>query len=238
MRNKTMEAIATMHPYRVAGNAESYTDYAQGWTDACDMIESCLPELAEDITETERSKAIAYDQVRWERDIALAQLRELGYSLGEEIKKDRGLICRRSFERRVRLALKMADAKEKVSEEFKAGILAVLDLLKMEPSVRTRMLTEADAESCRKYLSDRDSEGASFEYRVLMELLEDVSKKKEDRQTEITSKHGDVIFVLPDHAKCKLTGQNPQEMDNCPICNFDDYGCLCVPELCEEYIES
>lgn len=45
------------------------------------------------------------------------------------------------------------------------------------------------------------------------------------------------IDCLPDNAKCKCTGKSPLEMDSCPICNFDDYGNECVPELCDEYEE-
>lgn len=30
----------------------------------------------------------AYDQIKWERDTAIAQLEELGYGLGEEIRHD------------------------------------------------------------------------------------------------------------------------------------------------------
>lgn len=30
-----------------------------------------------------------YNQVRWERDIAISQLEELGYSLGEKIRKNK-----------------------------------------------------------------------------------------------------------------------------------------------------
>lgn len=30
----------------------------------------------------------AYDQIKWERDTAIAQLKELGYGLGEEIRHD------------------------------------------------------------------------------------------------------------------------------------------------------
>lgn len=45
------------------------------------------------------------------------------------------------------------------------------------------------------------------------------------------------ICLLPKCAKCKKTGKNPMEMDECPICNFDDEGDICVPKLCEEYVE-
>lgn len=30
----------------------------------------------------------AFDQIKWERDIAIGQLEELGYSLGEKIKEE------------------------------------------------------------------------------------------------------------------------------------------------------
>jgi len=64
-----IEKVAEMHPYRVPGNADSYTDYAQGWTDAICMVESMLPEsLGESV---DKNKLMMY----------LADL-ELSYSPG------------------------------------------------------------------------------------------------------------------------------------------------------------
>lgn len=48
---------------------------------------------------------------------------------------------------------------------------------------------------------------------------------------------GGEIYLVPECVRCKITGQNPVDMDECPICNFDDTGDICVPELCEEYME-
>lgn len=53
----------------------------------------------------------------------------------------------------------------------------------------------------------------------------------------IQTREGIKIYVLPDCAKCRATGKSPTDMEDCPICNFDDYGDICVPELCDEYIE-
>ena len=54
---------------------------------------------------------------------------------------------------------------------------------------------------------------------------------------EVQTSDGIRINVLPDDAKCKITGTCPLEMDNCPIYNFDDRGDVCVPEMCVEYEE-
>lgn len=54
---------------------------------------------------------------------------------------------------------------------------------------------------------------------------------------EVLTECGVQIFCLPDSAKCKVTGENLNLMINCPICNFDDYGEICVPDLCDEYSE-
>lgn len=45
------------------------------------------------------------------------------------------------------------------------------------------------------------------------------------------------IHCLPENARCKIACMNPEKMHECPICNFDDYGDECVPELCDEYYE-
>lgn len=54
---------------------------------------------------------------------------------------------------------------------------------------------------------------------------------------DIMTKYGNPIFCLPCRAVCKKTGENPEDMDSCPIFNFDDTGDICVPELCDEYEE-
>lgn len=46
-----------------------------------------------DLSDMKR-KATAYDQVRWERDIAVAQLNEIGIGLGESMDKIKDLIKR------------------------------------------------------------------------------------------------------------------------------------------------
>ena len=50
-----------------------------------------------------------------------------------------------------------------------------------------------------------------------------------------TSEHID-IYILPDSAKCELTGKSPSDMNECPSCEFDDED-LCIPENCIYYTE-
>lgn len=45
------------------------------------------------------------------------------------------------------------------------------------------------------------------------------------------------IYVLPDSAKCKLTGKSPLDMDMCPMMQFDRFGMECWPGECDEYAE-
>ena len=45
------------------------------------------------------------------------------------------------------------------------------------------------------------------------------------------------IFCLPDDARCKLSWKSPLEMDECPVSSFDNYGDICIPELCDKYEE-
>lgn len=53
----------------------------------------------------------------------------------------------------------------------------------------------------------------------------------------VSTRVGLKVDSLPECGRCRLTGKSPKEMDACPICNFDDYGDECVPELCNEYTE-
>lgn len=47
---------------------------------------------------------------------------------------------------------------------------------------------------------------------------------------------GDEYFVLTHNARCQYVRTHPDNLDSCPICNFDD-GDICVPELCDYYDE-
>ena len=45
------------------------------------------------------------------------------------------------------------------------------------------------------------------------------------------------IYVLPETAKCRCTGESPLDMDECPLHRFDDSGCECWLGECDEYTE-
>lgn len=46
--------------------------------------------------------------------------------------------------------------------------------------------------------------------------------------------YGDIVLCLPDCGKCKITGENPGYMDECPT---DEYDGDCCPEMCIHYTE-
>ena len=54
---------------------------------------------------------------------------------------------------------------------------------------------------------------------------------------DIKTSDGINIYCLPDGAICTLTNEEVMSMDECPCRNFDDFGDICVPELCEHYTE-
>lgn len=54
---------------------------------------------------------------------------------------------------------------------------------------------------------------------------------------KIKTADGICIYCLPDFAKCKVTGQHPCDMDECPTYEFDEFGDVCQPEECEHYSE-
>ena len=45
------------------------------------------------------------------------------------------------------------------------------------------------------------------------------------------------FHVLPHNARCQYVRTHPDNLDSCPICNYDDDGDICVPELCDYYDE-
>ena len=53
----------------------------------------------------------------------------------------------------------------------------------------------------------------------------------------IMTSDGIEIYVLPDCAKCELSGKSPEQMDECPIrykTGFED----CMPGECPYYTEN
>ena len=53
----------------------------------------------------------------------------------------------------------------------------------------------------------------------------------------LMDKDGIEIFALPPVAWCKCANNDVEDMNECPIKNFDDFGDICIPELCEFYTE-
>ena len=54
---------------------------------------------------------------------------------------------------------------------------------------------------------------------------------------EYRTADGMEFFVLPDGARCTYTRKHPDNMSSCPICNFDEYGDICIPDVCGYYYE-
>ena len=52
---------------------------------------------------------------------------------------------------------------------------------------------------------------------------------------EIIDAYGGRMFVLPDDARCRCTGENPMYMSDCPYTEYFDGSCC--PELCDFYTE-
>lgn len=53
----------------------------------------------------------------------------------------------------------------------------------------------------------------------------------------IKNKHGMELFCLPSNARCRVTGQNPERMKECPLADLPEEKEECIPEICDEYIE-
>ena len=54
---------------------------------------------------------------------------------------------------------------------------------------------------------------------------------------DIRTSDGIKIFVLPENARCELSGQSPEDMLDCPLGLCSEYNGDCVPDVCEHYIE-
>ena len=80
--------------YTAAGNSIEYSDKLQS---AMALAINALnaPNTLE-MLETLKRVSQAYEQCAWERDIAIGQLRELGYGLGEKIRTDNDTISRQA----------------------------------------------------------------------------------------------------------------------------------------------
>ncbi len=58
--NKIIEEVTEIHPYKKAGNPESYSSYNEGWTDACDALGERL-RLYFEKTHSEAAGRIAFE---------------------------------------------------------------------------------------------------------------------------------------------------------------------------------
>ena len=54
---------------------------------------------------------------------------------------------------------------------------------------------------------------------------------------QIKTEYGEDILSLPSYAWCKVANKDIEDMDKCPLYNFDDNGKICVPSVCEHYTE-
>ena len=54
---------------------------------------------------------------------------------------------------------------------------------------------------------------------------------------QIKTEYGEDILSLPPCAWCKIADKDIEDLDTCPLCNFDDTGDICIPSLCEHYTE-
>lgn len=55
---------------------------------------------------------------------------------------------------------------------------------------------------------------------------------------DIKTEYGEDIFCLPPVAFCKIARKDIEDLESCPICNFDDIGDICCPSICEHYTET
>lgn len=53
----------------------------------------------------------------------------------------------------------------------------------------------------------------------------------------IMTESGISIYCLPECARCRVTGRNPELMDVCPNRKYDAFGDICIPDDCIEYEE-
>lgn len=100
----------------------------------------------------------AIDQYRWERDIAVEQLKELGYELGEKIRTDdkkssqelknsNDCISRKSLLAKSRpQAEREDDYYDEYYSGWSAGASAVVSLIEQEPSISPTSMSETSAQ--------------------------------------------------------------------------------------------
>ena len=43
--DKIIEEVSDLHPYKEIGNRNSYSEYNEGWSDACDILGERIKEL-------------------------------------------------------------------------------------------------------------------------------------------------------------------------------------------------
>ena len=112
---------------------------AQKWGHIADGAEK-VKEALKNLPSAEPSEKCV-EQIKWERDTAVQQLKELGYGFGEKIRTDADTISRRDA----------IDAIEQAMINHDSAIMRVVDLPSAEPKHRTG-----------KWLIRRDTNGKPY----------------------------------------------------------------------------
>lgn len=163
--------VSDLHFYTTDGEEIPFTE----WSDAIEMAISALQAQEETVSRK------VYEQISWERDIAVMQLKDLGYGLGEKIRTDGGTISRQ-------VAI---DAVNMYYDEFHEGDPAsVEDVLKALPSAQPEPLSDAYMNAVWTWLLDyqikvAELKGRYTPYEVLSWVANDWRKEHEgaDKQT-------------------------------------------------------
>ena len=79
-----IDGVEKEHPYKVYGDAETYSQYNEAWCDALDRVRGFIDRMIEDAPTIDAVPRSVVDQIRWERDMAIGQLEEIGVGFCEK----------------------------------------------------------------------------------------------------------------------------------------------------------
>lgn len=94
------------------GECNMYDEYCQGRNGGIEFA----------VNQVNDMPSVSIEQIRWERDMAISQLRELGYSLGEKMRTDGDIISRQAAIDEIKAVYEWHDVptEERMIQHFKA----------------------------------------------------------------------------------------------------------------------
>lgn len=152
-------------------NAEAVKGYVRLVRDRLERLPSAQPDTR------------SLEQIKWERDIAIQQLKDLGYSLGEKVRTDGDTISRRVA---ISLPVKPKEDRyfqtQNLDDAYDYGWYSLQECIEKLPSVQSaEAIPVAFLEEQAKWFESIDNTFAKIEANNIRVMIKKWRSKKDER---------------------------------------------------------